>query len=105
MSVRSLRKRQINWLNVFYGIEWVVFAGFAFFLWYRMVRDDYQRDLDEIAERAAEARRSSTGRRRRLETATNSISRKPYFLPKSEGTTNDVQHHPGTEAPEIRRHP
>ncbi|PJJ44410.1 cytochrome oxidase assembly protein ShyY1 [Glutamicibacter mysorens] len=46
---------QINWLNVFYGLEWVLFAGFAIFLWYRMVRDDYQRDLDEIAERAAEA--------------------------------------------------
>lgn len=50
---------QINWLNVFYGLEWVLFAGFAIFLWYRMVRDDYQRDLDEIAERAAEARRKN----------------------------------------------
>lgn len=48
----------VNWLNVFYGIEWVVFAGFAFFLWYRLVRDDYQRELDELAEQgAAEHRR------------------------------------------------
>ncbi|WP_054821545.1 hypothetical protein [Arthrobacter sp. JCM 19049] len=48
----------MNWLNVFYGIEWVVFAGFAFFLWYRLVRDDYQRELDELAEQgAAEHRR------------------------------------------------
>lgn len=46
---------QVNWLNIFYGVEWVVFAGFAFFLWYRMVRDDYQRDMDEVAEQAARA--------------------------------------------------
>ena len=49
------QEAQVNWLNVFYGIEWVVFAGFALFLWYRMVRDDYQRGMEEIAERAAEA--------------------------------------------------
>ncbi|MGP9528802.1 SURF1 family cytochrome oxidase biogenesis protein [Glutamicibacter sp. AOP5-A2-18] len=54
------QEAQVNWLNVFYGIEWVVFAGFAIFLWYRMVRDDYQRDLDEIAERAADARDNGT---------------------------------------------
>lgn len=47
------QEAQVNWLNVFYGIEWVLFAGFAIFLWYRMVRDDYQRDMDELAERAA----------------------------------------------------
>ncbi|MGP9489235.1 SURF1 family protein [Glutamicibacter sp. AOP33-2CA-4] len=46
---------QINWLNVFYGIEWVVFAGFAVFLWYRLVRDDYQRGMDDIAEAAAQS--------------------------------------------------
>ncbi|UTT38693.1 SURF1 family protein [Glutamicibacter mishrai] len=55
------QEAQINWLNVFYGIEWVLFAGFAIFLWYRMVRDDYQRDLDDIAERAAEAREAQPG--------------------------------------------
>ncbi|WP_159609856.1 SURF1 family cytochrome oxidase biogenesis protein [Glutamicibacter sp. JC586] len=54
------QEAQINWLNVFYGIEWVVFAGFAIFLWYRMVKDDYHRDLDEIAERAAQARDNGT---------------------------------------------
>ena len=47
------QEAQTNWLNVFYGIEWVVFAGFALFLWYRMVRDDYQRDMEVIAEQAA----------------------------------------------------
>ncbi|GAB3753938.1 hypothetical protein GCM10027591_02670 [Zhihengliuella somnathii] len=34
---------QTNWLNIFYGLEWAVFAGFAFFLWTRLVADDYKR--------------------------------------------------------------
>lgn len=32
----------LNLLNVFYAIEWVVFAGFAIFLWYRLVRDAWE---------------------------------------------------------------
>lgn len=38
---------RINWLNVFYAVEWVAFAGFAFFVWFRLVRDDYWRELEE----------------------------------------------------------
>lgn len=37
----------LNWLNVFYALEWVVFAGFAVFLWYRLVRDAWERERDE----------------------------------------------------------
>lgn len=29
----------INWLSVFYAAEWVLFAGFAIFLWARTVKD------------------------------------------------------------------
>lgn len=29
----------INWLSVFYAAEWVLFAGFALFLWGRTVKD------------------------------------------------------------------
>ncbi|WP_258142363.1 SURF1 family protein [Arthrobacter sp. MYb227] len=47
------QERQINWLNIFYGIEWVVFAGFAVFLWYRLVSDDYRRQQEDIADAAA----------------------------------------------------
>ncbi|MEO6199643.1 MAG: SURF1 family cytochrome oxidase biogenesis protein [Cryobacterium sp.] len=36
----------LNWLNVFYALEWVVFAGFAVFLWYRLVRDAWEREQD-----------------------------------------------------------
>lgn len=42
--------QHINWLNLFYSIEWVVFAGFAFFIWWRLVKDDYHRDLEEALE-------------------------------------------------------
>ncbi len=45
----------VNWLNIFYAIEWVVFAGFAFFLWWRLVADDHRRSLEDAAD-AEEAR-------------------------------------------------
>ncbi len=32
--------QQINWLSAFYFLEWIVFAGFAVFLWWRLVRDE-----------------------------------------------------------------
>ncbi len=50
----------INWLNIFYAIEWVVFAGFAFFLWWRLVADDHRRTLEDEAD-AEEARREVAG--------------------------------------------
>lgn len=42
----------INWLNAFYAIEWALFAGFAVFLWWRLVEDAR---LREIAEGKLEA--------------------------------------------------
>lgn len=35
---------ELNWLNVFYAVEWVIFAGFAIFLWWRLVRDVWERE-------------------------------------------------------------
>jgi surfeit locus 1 family protein len=32
----------LNLLNIFYAVEWVIFAGFAVFLWYRVVRDAWE---------------------------------------------------------------
>ena len=40
----------LNWLNLFYAAEWVVFAGFAIFLWYRLVRDTWERETEEAAQ-------------------------------------------------------
>lgn len=44
----------INWLNIFYAVEWVIFAGFAFYLWYRLAKDAWEREVEEF-EDAAEA--------------------------------------------------
>ncbi len=35
----------LNLLNIFYAAEWVLFAGFAIFLWYRVVRDAWELEL------------------------------------------------------------
>ncbi|GAB3603910.1 SURF1 family protein [Microbacterium aureliae] len=40
----------VNWLNIFYAAEWAVFAGFAFYLWYRLARDAWERELEEIED-------------------------------------------------------
>jgi hypothetical protein len=40
----------VNWLNIFYAIEWAIFAGFAFYLWYRLARDAWERELEELEE-------------------------------------------------------
>jgi hypothetical protein len=37
----------INWLNAFYAIEWTLFAGFAVFLWWRLVEDARLREIAE----------------------------------------------------------
>ncbi len=42
----------LNWLNIFYAIEWIAFALFALYFWYRLVKDAVERE----AEAAAEAR-------------------------------------------------
>ena len=31
----------VNWLSAFYAIEWTVFAGFAVFMWWRLLKDAY----------------------------------------------------------------
>ncbi|PYI37835.1 hypothetical protein CVS30_13610 [Arthrobacter psychrolactophilus] len=42
------QNNKINWLNIFYSIEWAVFAGFAIFIWWRLVADDYRREQDAL---------------------------------------------------------
>ena len=46
----------VNWLSAFYAIEWSVFAGFAVFMWWRLVEDERLRRRAE-AEAAAELER------------------------------------------------
>lgn len=42
----------INWLNVFYAAEWAIFAGFAFYLWYRLAKDAWEREVEEFDDAA-----------------------------------------------------
>lgn len=45
----------VNWLNIFYAAEWAVFAGFAFYLWYRLAKDAWEREVEDLEDAAAEA--------------------------------------------------
>lgn len=47
---RPINEVPLNLLNVFYAIEWVVFAGFAIFLWYRLVRDTWEAEREEFRD-------------------------------------------------------
>lgn len=53
-SVPPLPVQTVNWLNVFYAAEWVVFAGFAIFFWYRLARDDWEKIHELQLLKAAE---------------------------------------------------
>ncbi len=44
------REVEVNLLNLFYALEWVVFAGAAVFMWWRLVRDAVEREADEALE-------------------------------------------------------
>jgi len=45
----------VNWLNIFYAVEWAIFAGFAFYLWYRLAKDAWEREVEEFEERNSAA--------------------------------------------------
>lgn len=49
----------LNALNIFYAIEWITFAFFAFWVWWRLVRDEHDRERE-----AAEYARSEGVRER-----------------------------------------
>jgi cytochrome oxidase assembly protein ShyY1 len=43
------REIAFNLLNLFYALEWAIFAGFAIYLWYRLVRDVVEREQADLA--------------------------------------------------------
>ena len=50
-----------EWRNLAYALQWWVFAGFAVFMWWRMVRDDHEttvalREHDARGDGPAQAR-------------------------------------------------
>jgi hypothetical protein len=48
ITVTSLNQTQINWLSAFYAAEWTAFCGFSFFMWWRLVRDQQQRERGQL---------------------------------------------------------
>ncbi|MGV9194852.1 SURF1 family protein [Microbacterium sp. MC2] len=48
-------RSNVNWLNIFYAVEWVIFAGFAFYMWYRLAKDAWEKELEELEDAAAAA--------------------------------------------------
>ncbi|MEO6826364.1 MAG: SURF1 family protein [Microbacteriaceae bacterium] len=46
-SPPPIAQNTVNWLNIFYAVEWVVFAGFAVYMWYRLTKDAYERAVEE----------------------------------------------------------
>jgi surfeit locus 1 family protein len=45
-------ERQLNWLNLFYAAEWAIFGVFALYLWYRLVKDAWERETEEASREA-----------------------------------------------------
>lgn len=45
----------VNWLNIFYAAEWAVFAGFAFYFWYRLAKDAWEKEVEDLEDAATEA--------------------------------------------------
>ena len=41
---------EINWLTAFYAIEWIIFALFAIYFWYRLVSDELMREIEAQAD-------------------------------------------------------
>jgi surfeit locus 1 family protein len=42
----------LNILNIFYAFQWLIFAAFALYFWYRLVRDQWEKELDALAQEA-----------------------------------------------------
>lgn len=55
----------LNMLNVFYAIEWAIFAVFTFWVWWRLARADYDREREAVV--AATATDTDAEREIRLE--------------------------------------
>lgn len=39
----------VNWLNVFYAIEWIVFAAVAYYIWFQMLKREHEMETEAAA--------------------------------------------------------
>ncbi len=44
----------VNWLNIFYAVEWAIFAGFAFYMWYRLAKDAWEKEVEALEDEREE---------------------------------------------------
>jgi len=51
----------VNWLNIFYAVEWAVFAGFAFYMWYRLARDAWEKEVEALEDAATAEASAAAG--------------------------------------------
>ncbi|GAA2175165.1 hypothetical protein GCM10009846_23990 [Agrococcus versicolor] len=49
------QQTELNWLNIFYAVEWAAFMVFALYLWFRLVQDVREREGEEREDAAAAA--------------------------------------------------
>jgi cytochrome oxidase assembly protein ShyY1 len=61
VSVPPEQQTQLNWLNVFYAIEWAAFMVFALYLWVRLVKDEREREIEDLEEAAEAAAAGADG--------------------------------------------
>jgi cytochrome oxidase assembly protein ShyY1 len=54
-SPAPAERSNVNWLNIFYAAEWAIFAGFAFYLWYRLARDAWEKELEDLEDAEGDA--------------------------------------------------
>jgi surfeit locus 1 family protein len=62
VSLPPEQQTELNWLNIFYAVEWAAFMVFALYLWFRLVQDAREREGEERedAEAAAAAAAASS---------------------------------------------
>lgn len=61
-SLPPEQQTQLNWLNIFYAVEWVAFMVFALYLWFRLVQDAREREAEAIEDAEAEAAAAAAAR-------------------------------------------
>lgn len=59
-EAQSAFSKGLNWQNIGYSMQWVLFGGFCLFLWWRSVRSVYLDELEEQRDAMLESLEGST---------------------------------------------
>lgn len=95
---------EVVWLNIFYAVEWIVFAVMAIYLYWRVVRDDHLKDQREAAlDEEWEQQWKAEELQRRREEARVAKAQAVAEYRNYYGTEPDASQRP--EAPDARENP